>query len=296
MFSERVKNINESTMLLILLTCLGYGLASLNDAITKELAGKFHFSQIIVISSFLKVSIMAFYCFIKGEWTSLKTKKPWLMFFKALQAVALSLLLVSSLPNVELTTFYVIIFTSPLWLSIITSMFLGDELNKTRIGVIVFGFLIICAIFRPSGDNFSIWSLVLLLAAMVHASGLFMVRKLGKNESKVLIIMSSNLLCVFVFIPLMISNYVELSFYEWSVFIVACIAGTTATIFVYHAFQHISSAAIIAPYHYTQIVWGVLLGYFMFSDVPNVEIVIGSVLIVLSGLYLLYSERKNGRT
>ncbi len=296
MLSKKIDSINNSTALLILIVCLGYGLANVSDAVVKDLGGKFHTSQIIVFLSVLQFIILATYGFIKDRSRAFVTKKPKLMFLRAVLALSLAFLLITSLPNVELTTFYVVIFTSPFWQVIISTVFLKDKLTKARVGVTIFGLLVICAIFRPSGDNFDIWSLVLLLAAIVHASGLMVVRKLGKDESKVLMLLSGCSLAVLFFLPIMFLNYIEPTLYEWITFVVLSIITTTATLFVYHAFQHISSASIIAPYHYTQIVWGTLLGYFMFSDVPNIEVIIGSVLIVLSGLYLIYSERKNGKS
>ena len=53
-----------------------------------------------------------------------------------------------------------------------------------------------------------------------------------------------------------------------------------------------ASASVVAPYHYTQIVWGALLGYYLFGEVPDDRTILGAALIIAAGLYLLLSETR----
>jgi drug/metabolite transporter (DMT)-like permease len=54
----------------------------------------------------------------------------------------------------------------------------------------------------------------------------------------------------------------------------------------------LAPAAVVSPYLYTQIVWGVFFGYVIFSDIPDLALVIGCVMIIASGLALLMLEQK----
>ena len=51
-------------------------------------------------------------------------------------------------------------------------------------------------------------------------------------------------------------------------------------------------ASVLAPFIYTQIVWATTLGYLVFADVPNHWTLAGAAIVIASGLYLLYRERK----
>ncbi len=295
MVFKNLKEMNERATFLIFITCMSYALFSVGDAILKDLGDKFHATQIIVYLSVVQFVVLTIYGFINNRETAFRTEKPKLVFVRAVLGSVLAILIIKALPNVELTTFYVLVFTSPLWLAVLSSVVLGDELTKERMGVVIFGLLVIVAVFRPTGDNFNIWSVVLTLAAFLHAVSLIVVRKLGKSESKLFILISGSFLSAVVFTPAMLLNYVEADLYDLSIFVVTAIIGSLGALLNFHAFQHISSASIIAPYHYTQIIWGALLGYFIFGDVPNTDIVIGSVLITLSGLYLICSEKRRKR-
>jgi drug/metabolite transporter (DMT)-like permease len=53
--------------------------------------------------------------------------------------------------------------------------------------------------------------------------------------------------------------------------------------------------AFVAPFRYTSLIWAILLGYLFFGDLPDVPMIIGSIIVIGSGLYTLYRERIVGR-
>ena len=58
-----------------------------------------------------------------------------------------------------------------------------------------------------------------------------------------------------------------------------------------NAFDY-AEASLLAPYNYTKLIWVTIFGYFIFEDIPSLEMWIGSGVIVSAGLYVLYRERK----
>ncbi len=55
------------------------------------------------------------------------------------------------------------------------------------------------------------------------------------------------------------------------------------------AFRY-AEAAAVAPFKYVSVVWGALLGYAVWGDVPDIWAISGAALIVVSGLYILRRE------
>jgi drug/metabolite transporter (DMT)-like permease len=51
-------------------------------------------------------------------------------------------------------------------------------------------------------------------------------------------------------------------------------------------------ASVITPFGYTNLIWATLFGYIVFSEFPDPFTFIGAGIIILSGLYILRSERK----
>jgi drug/metabolite transporter (DMT)-like permease len=54
--------------------------------------------------------------------------------------------------------------------------------------------------------------------------------------------------------------------------------------------------SFVAPFRYTGLLFSILLGFLIFSDVPDLAMILGSGIIVGSGLYMLYRERVVGRS
>jgi drug/metabolite transporter (DMT)-like permease len=54
-------------------------------------------------------------------------------------------------------------------------------------------------------------------------------------------------------------------------------------------------SAIVAPFHYSQMIWAVFFGLFLFGDIPDAWVIGGSAVIIGSGLYILWRETVRGR-
>ncbi len=67
-------------------------------------------------------------------------------------------------------------------------------------------------------------------------------------------------------------------------------AGWIGHLFLIMA-HRLTPAATLAPFVYTQLIWAMAAGFFVFSDVPARVTLIGAGIVVLSGLYLIYRER-----
>ncbi|HMG51228.1 MAG TPA: DMT family transporter, partial [Inquilinus sp.] len=65
--------------------------------------------------------------------------------------------------------------------------------------------------------------------------------------------------------------------------------GGSAYLFVTNAYRQ-APAAVVAPFQYTQMIWGVLSGYLLWQDVPDTTMLIGCAIVISSGLYILHRE------
>jgi drug/metabolite transporter (DMT)-like permease len=52
----------------------------------------------------------------------------------------------------------------------------------------------------------------------------------------------------------------------------------------------LAPSAVVAPFHYSQIVWAVIFGLLLFNDHPTVWVIAGSMIVIASGLYTLWRE------
>ena len=74
--------------------------------------------------------------------------------------------------------------------------------------------------------------------------------------------------------------------------VVSAVCITVGFVTVSKAY-HMGDASLVAPVQYTQMIWGGILGAMLFGDLPDIWMIVGSGIIIVSGLYLLHQEHSN---
>jgi drug/metabolite transporter (DMT)-like permease len=276
----------------VLLTCVGYACYNVGDVAVKIMAEKFHFSQFFFTNGCFIFVFMVIYGWLKEGKKTFRTKKPGLMFARAFLGQIVGLCNIAALPKIHLATFYTLIFTSPFWVAVLSAYFLNDKLNRHRILTILAGFAVILFMFRPGGALLNIWSVLVSISAFLYAGQMVLVRHIGSAESRPFMIMIGSAMSICLAAPFLPSHYIPPTPYEWGLFGMMGISGSIGLLCMTYAFQTAPSASIVAPYHYTQIIWGTLFGYLIFHEIPKTEVTIGASLIILLGIYLIHSETR----
>ena len=80
---------------------------------------------------------------------------------------------------------------------------------------------------------------------------------------------------------------------DWSLFLIIAPLSLIGILGYSAGFARAPSTSLIAPFHYSQMLWGALLGFFIFHDVPGPATVSGSVIIIGAGLLVIWRERVN---
>ena len=284
--------VRKNTLITSLLTCLGYAYFNIGDAAMKMVGIKFHFSQVIASNCVIIIAFMVVYGFMTGGKKSFYVRnKKWVM-ARAVLGTIVSIINVFSLPRITLATFYTLVFTAPFWVAVLSALFLGEKLNARRIGVIIAGFAVVLSIFSPGSEALNIYAFLVLIGAFFYAASIVIMRHVGPKESRPAMISVGSLLGLLLCLPFLAEHFIMPTPFEWGVFLIMGVLSAIGLLCIAYAFQNAPSAAAVAPYHYTQIVWGALLGYYIFGETPSAQIMIAAALIIAGGLYLVYSETR----
>lgn len=282
----------RKSLVAISLACVAYAYFNIGDAALKMLAGKFHFSQIIVLNCIFIVSCICGWTLLREGRKAFYANNRKLILLRAVLSFGVAVLNVYAFKYVTLTTFYTLVFTSPFWVALLSSIFLKEKLEGKRVAVILVGFAVILFIFRPGGGLFNAYAFLVLLSAFLYAASMVVMRKMGPNESRPVIICAGSAVSILGSLPFLPFHYVAPTAYEWGLFFMMGFLGSISINCIAYAFQNAPSAAMIAPYHYTQIFWGALLGYYLFNEIPNTQTMIGAAVIIAAGMYLIYGEAR----
>lgn len=280
------------TLLAIALTVIAYACFNIGDAALKLLALKYGTAQIMVINGLLVAGCMIGWGAAREGRKAFRVHNLRWVTLRAFFALGTGVCNVVALPHITLTTFYTLVFTSPFCVAILSALFLGEKMERRRLAVILSGFAVIGYILRPGGDLLNVWSLLILFSAFLYSCSIVTMRYLGTRESRVVIISSGSLLGVVAALPFLAGAWTPVGIHDALLFLLMGSIGAFGIACIAYAFQTAPSAAVIAPFHYTQMVWGAILGYVLFNEIPQMQTMVGAALLIAGGLLLIWMETR----
>jgi drug/metabolite transporter (DMT)-like permease len=194
-----------------------------------------------------------------------------------------------------------VFFVEPLILTVLSAIILGEKVGWRRRIAVVTGFIGALIVIQPSYALLGAVSLLPLGTAFLFAVYLILNRTLAADDSPIVMQMVAGLGASFVAGAAMLAGF-AFGFQElapvmprygisWLILLTVGLVSAVGHLMVVHAFQKAESS-LLAPFQYLEIVTGTLLGILLFSDVPDLPKSVGIAIIVASGLYTFWRERR----
>ncbi len=175
----------------------------------------------------------------------------------------------------------------------LSHFFLGEKVGIRRWSAVIVGFLGVLIVSRPGTIHFSLSLFGLIFSAFLIAINITLVRKYSNNQSSIAFTFYAFFSATVLNGLISINNHVTLSFNDLMILIfcgIICgIGGNCLTI----ASKFLESS-IFAPIQYSQIFSGAILSYLFFAEIPDIFEIIGSIIIVSSGIYIIIRETNIG--
>ena len=180
-------------------------------------------------------------------------------------------------------------FAAPLFLTALSWPLLKERVSRERWIAVSLGFVGVLVMARPSGVGSTLGMLCALSCAACNAFGTLAVRGLTRTESTASIVFYTALFMTLGSVP-------SLPFY-WRTpgpidFALFCSIGLIGGVSQYWTTQalYYAPAAAVSPFNYTALIWGSILGFLVWGEVPTLAVTIGAAIVTLSGFYLLRHE------
>lgn len=293
--SSLYKDETHQTLLAISFAVFGYACYALADTIGKYLIQFINVHWILGGAGAIGICITAIWLITAKGMCGFKPEKWRLHIARGLIVAMIGQCVVRSLEHIQLADFYGIIFTAPFTALLLAYLILREPVGWQRLGAVICGFIGVLILAAPKiGDEgINQTGLFYAFAAMLLiASVTIIARKIGPHAYPAVYSFFPFAGLFLTNLPFMISTVADMQF---TPLFLALIALNSLFLIGGHigislGYGHAPLTAIITPFHYTQIVWGVAFGLILFGDVPHISTALGLVFIVAAGLYTIRRE------
>lgn len=200
---------------------------------------------------------------------------------------------VTAFTHLSMAEAFALIFLLPTFVTILSVVFLKEPVGWRRWLAVIIGFAGVLVVLRPGFRELSIGHLGALGGGLSGAIGIIIFRAIGKNEKRITLYTSGLIGPILICGALMLRDYQTPDAMQWLYVAGYGLLAALANILLMIAANHAPASAIATP-QYSQMIWAILFGYFVFHDHIDLPMLIGIVLIIISGLFTFIRERQRG--
>ncbi len=230
-----------------------------------------------------------------GRLSHIRTAQPGAHALRAIlgvTAMGLNFLAMTLIPMAEATT---ISFATPIFATLLAALLLGEATGRYRWAAILVGFIgVIIALQPGAGIIHPKGAAVALVGAMITAGVTIQLRRMSAHENSGAIVFwfsLSTLPPLALLMPFVAQAH---DGQTWAVIAAMAAAGAVAQLLLTSAMRHAPVAAILTM-DYSALIWSVLLGFWVFGDMPSASIWLGAPIIIGAGLFIAWREQILGR-
>lgn len=194
-------------------------------------------------------------------------------------------------------------YTLPLLTVITGVLFLGEKVRLYRWSAVVVGLIGMTIIIWPrltvfsglaaNGQNPSLGALAALVSCCFAAVAFLQIRRLVSTERSATIVLYYSITCSILALLTLPFGWVWPSPSEAALLIGAGICGGIGQVTLTESFRH-AEMSVVAPFEYLSLIFSIAVGYTLFGDVPTPTMIVGSLILVLAGIFIIYREHQLG--
>ena len=277
----------------IIFNLMAHTVLPLNYAVAKYLSAEIPIFQIIwarhCFTIILVLPILVFFFKKNFVWS----EKPTLQILRGLLLIGVNICFYYAVSKIPLAKALTLTFISPLVVTIFSSILLLEKVGIKRWSAVVVGFIGALIVIRPGYIPLDIGSLSALCAGIMYAFYLIVTRKLSVSDNSLLTLLITGIigtLAMSLTIPFV---WVTPTLDQWYLLSLIGIITVLGHFLIILSFKS-AEASKLAPISYFEVVTNTIFGYFLFNHFPDNWTLVGLAVIISSGLFVFYRERKLG--
>jgi drug/metabolite transporter (DMT)-like permease len=260
------------------------------DLAAKGLLANYSLEQFVFLRSLIGLLIFLLLARQFGGVKGLKTRRWRWHLLRTVMAVGSMFGFFYGLAHMPLVDALTLGFTAPLMVTALSVPLLGEHVGWRRWTAVVIGFVGVLIILRPGAQAIALAHIAVLFSAFFYACLAITARKLADTESSysLSIYVVTGALLVSILL-LGTDNWRLPDAGGWLLFGIAGSCSVIAWIGIIGGYRR-AAPAMLAPFEYTALIGGALAGYLIWDEVPDRWVTAGALVIIGSGLFVVYRE------
>jgi len=272
---------------------MSFGIFATHDVVVKHLGATYSPFQIIFFSTIFSFPLATFMLMRDRTEGHLKPIHPWWNLLRMLSTVVSGFTAFYAFSVLPLAQVYVMIFATPLLVTLLSIPVLGEKVGIHRLLAVLVGFVGVIVALNPASTKLGLGHAAGIAQAVFGATASIVVRKIGREERTVVLMLyplAANfvimgVLMAFVYKPMPLPDL-------GSAGIIALFSFVASMLLIF-AYRK-ADAVIVAPMQYSQLIWAIGYGYFLFDESVAPSTLIGGAIIIASGSYIVFRETRLG--
>ncbi len=273
------------------------------SAMIKTTAAHVPSGQAVFFRSAFAIPVIVVWLFLRRELaTGFKAKNPIGHVWRGLMgtlAMGLGFAGLGYLPLPEVTA---IGYAAPLLVVVFAAMFLGEEVRLFRLASVALGLTGVLIVLSPrltvltgeaAGHREAFGAMLVLGGAVFAALAQVFVRKLVVSENTSAIVFWFSLTATVLSLATIPFGWVVPSPREAMTLVGAGLLGGVGQILLTSSYRE-ADASLVAPFDYASMLFALLIGYFVFAEVPTWTMLGGAALVISAGILIIWRERRLG--
>lgn len=266
---------------------------TLNDALIKLVLGNMNLGQVLLVrGAFATVLIVALAWNHRALTMPREILHP-MVALRVLGEAAGTICFVIALAHIPLGNISAILQALPLAVTMGAALFLAEPVGWRRWLAILAGFVGVLIIVRPGFEGFTVFSLLALATVLFAAIRDIATRRIPDHVPSLLVSTATTIAITVIGAALIfpLGGWTPMTGADTGLLAGAAVLLLFGYHFIITAVR-VGDISFVAPFRYTALLWAMLAGFVVFAEIPDLPMILGASIIVASGLYTLYRERK----
>lgn len=263
-----------------------------NDTIVKVVSADLPLFPTIFLRGLFAIALLLVLASRRGAlrpMLSFKDRKA--VSIRTVGEVGATVCFLTALFNMQIANATAILQAMPLAVTLAAALVLGEKVGWRRWSAIAVGFLGVLVIIQPGSDGFNSYSLLALGAVVMMVVRDLSTRQMSKEIPSLFVALATAIAITLVGgVGSLIQPWQGAQLQSVGLLAVAAMFIVVAYLTNVLAMRQ-GEIGFVSPFRYSVLIWAIALGWFVFGDVPSANMLIGSVIVVLTGAYTLYRER-----